>query len=96
MQTLEAVIKNAAKQIMDVARAECRQEMLERLGASTNGVKNGKKRKASPPQLCPAPKCKNKAAPVFGMLCRDHKGTPKATVAKWREARRKAAEKARN
>jgi hypothetical protein len=27
------------------------------------------------------------------MVCKKHKGAPKATVAKWREARRKKAKK---
>ena len=45
-------------------------------------------RKKAPVQLCPSPGCVNRAAPVFGMLCASHKGTPKATVTKWRAARR--------
>ncbi len=52
-----------------------------------------KQRRKSPLQLCPSPGCKNAAAPVFGMLCAAHKGTPKRIVAAWRAARR--AKKAR-
>lgn len=52
------------------------------------------KRRKGPIQLCPAPGCKERAAPVFGMLCKKHKGTPKKVVAKWRTARKaKAAKK---
>lgn len=45
-------------------------------------------RRKGPIQLCPAPRCAARAAPVYGMLCTKHKGTPKPIVAKWREARR--------
>lgn len=47
-------------------------------------------RKPSKPQLCPVPGCKNRAAPVFGMVCAKHKGTPKAKIKQYRDARRKA------
>jgi hypothetical protein len=53
-----------------------------------------KARKKGPIQLCPAPGCKERSAPVFAMLCKKHKDTPKTTVAKWREARRAKAKKA--
>src|SRR5438270_10406085 len=43
---------------------------------------------ARPKQLCPVPGCKNPAAPVFGMVCADHKGVPKAKIKKYRLARR--------
>lgn len=46
-----------------------------------------------PAQMCPVPKCRNRAAPVFGMLCTQHKNTSKKLVAKYREARRKAQKK---
>ena len=39
-------------------------------------------------QLCPVPGCKNPAAPVFGMVCKDHKDVAKAKIKKYREARR--------
>ena len=48
-------------------------------------------RKKPPVQLCPVPKCNNRAAPVFGMVCRDHKNVPKAKLRKYRELRRQAA-----
>jgi hypothetical protein len=39
-----------------------------------------KKRRSSKrtPLLCPVPGCTNKAAPIFGMVCKDHKDLPKA------------------
>lgn len=50
-------------------------------------------RRKAPIQLCPAPDCKERAAPVFGMICGKHKSASKKTVASWRAARR--ARKAR-
>lgn len=47
-----------------------------------------KPRKKAPLQLCPVPGCKNPAAPIFGMVCAKHKDLPKATIKKYREARR--------
>jgi hypothetical protein len=47
-------------------------------------------RKAAPKQLCPVPGCKNPAAPVFGMVCSEHKNLPKAKIKAYREARRQA------
>jgi hypothetical protein len=46
-----------------------------------------------PKQLCPVPGCSNPAAPVFGMVCAKHKDVPKATIKKYREARRAAKQK---
>jgi hypothetical protein len=45
-------------------------------------------RRKGPIQLCPVPGCKNRAAPVFGMVCAKHKDLPKALIKKYREARR--------
>jgi hypothetical protein len=52
-------------------------------------------RRAAPKQLCPVPGCKNPAAPVFGMVCSEHKGLPKAKIKAYREARRQAKVKAK-
>jgi len=41
-----------------------------------------------PKQLCPVPGCKNPAAPVFGMVCAQHKGIAKAKIRQYREQRR--------
>jgi hypothetical protein len=55
-----------------------------------------RKRRKGPIQLCPVPGCANRAAPVFGMVCAKHKDLPKATIKKYREARRaKKASKAK-
>jgi hypothetical protein len=47
-----------------------------------------KPRRKAPAQLCPSPGCKERAAPVFSMLCSAHKDAPAKTVASWRAARR--------
>jgi hypothetical protein len=41
-------------------------------------LKKNKRRGKRAPRLCPVPGCPNKGAPVFGMMCKDHKGLPKA------------------
>lgn len=44
--------------------------------------------KKIPPQFCPVPGCKNKAAPIFGMVCAKHKNVSKAKIKEYREARK--------
>ena len=51
-------------------------------------VKRTAARKKPPRQLCPVPGCKNPAAPVFGMVCKDHKNVAKSKIKKYREERR--------
>ena len=49
----------------------------------------GKKPRKKPPvQLCPVPGCRSPAAPVYGMVCAQHKDIPKAKIKKYRDARR--------
>jgi len=45
-------------------------------------------RRKAPIQLCPVPGCKNRAAPVFGMVCSEHKNVSKARIRAYRQARR--------
>ena len=58
------------------------------LALATGWVATKKPRKKAPKQLCPVPGCSNPAAPVFGMVCADHKDVAKAKIKKYREARR--------
>jgi hypothetical protein len=46
------------------------------------------KRTARKKQICPVPGCKNVAAPIFGMVCKDHKNVAKSKIKKYREERR--------
>ena len=57
-------------------------------------VKRTAERKKPPRQLCPVPGCKNVAAPIFGMVCKDHKNVAKSKIKKYREERKAKAGKA--
>jgi hypothetical protein len=59
-----------------------------RKGAIADSAALRRQRRKGPIQLCPVPGCKNRAAPVFGMVCSQHKDLPKATIKKYREQRR--------
>jgi hypothetical protein len=56
---------------------------------------SGRPRKKPPKQLCPVTACKNPAAPVYGMVCAQHKNLPKAKIKKYRALRRAKKEKAK-
>ena len=75
-------------QAMTAARS--RVEAALEAGAVGNGVP-ASVRKRRPEQMCPVPYCRNVAAPVFGMVCGKHKDVAKATIAKYRAARRAKA-----
>ena len=62
---------------------------VEAATPSAPAARAGAKKKR-PKQLCPVPGCKNLAAPVFGMVCKDHKNVAKSKIKKYR-AERKAA-----
>jgi len=47
-------------------------------------------RKKPPKQLCPVPGCQNVAAPIFGMVCKEHRKVAKSKIKKYREERRTA------
>jgi hypothetical protein len=49
--------------------------------------------KKRPKQLCPVPGCKNPAAPVFGMVCAEHKNVSKAKIREYRAKRRAAKDR---
>ena len=51
-------------------------------------VKKSAEKKKPPKQLCPVPGCKNPAAPIFGMVCKEHKNVAKSKIKKYRERRR--------
>ncbi len=58
------------------------------LAAAATATATKKPRKKMPPQFCPVPGCKNKAAPIFGMVCSKHKDVAKSKIKKFREARK--------
>jgi hypothetical protein len=51
-------------------------------------------RKKPPLQLCPVPGCQNAAAPIYGMVCAEHRHVAKTTIRQYREQRRAAKAKA--
>ena len=48
----------------------------------------GRPRKKPPIQYCPVPGCKNRAAPVFGMVCGEHRKVAKSLIKKYRAERK--------
>jgi hypothetical protein len=56
--------------------------------APSTPAASAQKRKSPPKQLCPVPGCKNVAAPVFGMVCKDHRNVAKSKIEKYRKERR--------
>lgn len=56
--------------------------------AAPAGQFSTQKRKSPPKQLCPVPGCGNAAAPVFGMVCKDHRNVAKSKIEKYRKERR--------
>lgn len=94
MKEIESILRTFANEIETVvrkgvlAKLGLGPELRRAQGSVKTVLAEVKKRRKGPVQLCPSPGCKSPAAPVFGMLCAKHKGTAKATVAKWRAARR--------
>lgn len=102
MNEIEILIGRFTNDLYQLLRAEVNQKLVARVvaefgpgatpaGGVTRGrvaLANGKTRRKGPIQLCPIPGCKNRAAPVFNMVCGKHKDLPKATIKKHREARR--------
>ena len=97
MKEIEDILRKYGAEIETLVRDKTLAQLglrpqLKSVQGKVNAVLSEiKKRKKGPKQLCPAPGCKRPAAPVFNMLCTQHKDAAKATVAKWREARRKKA-----
>jgi hypothetical protein len=82
------------RQALDQARAAVESALgVRRPGrpAKIAPLSTGAKvRKKLPKQFCPVPGCKNPAAPVFGMVCANHKDVAKTKIRKYREARKAA------
>ncbi len=57
-------------------------------GVASVAAKSGAAKKSRPKQFCPVPGCNNVAAPVFGMVCKDHRNVAKSKIAKYREERK--------
>lgn len=106
MNEVQKRIEKFVSELIDYVRAEVRAEMLEAITGGSRSIHTRvgakklidgisvvqRQRRKGPVQLCPIPNCKNRAAPVFGMVCAAHKGTPKALIKKYRDARRASKE----
>lgn len=72
----------------DVGAARGRKAAAVSAGPSTLTAAGSVRRR--PKQLCPVPGCTGVAAPVFGMVCAQHKDLPKAKIKEFRAQRRAA------
>ncbi len=100
MSDISSLVESFTNQLMALMESQtldrARAAVESALGAGRPGrpakvlplVLGRKSRKKAPLQLCPVPGCKNPAAPVFGMVCADHKNVAKAKIKKYREARK--------
>lgn len=90
---LQALVRDFAQRVTDIVELALVEQMRAVVLDSLDG-KTLKLHSARPaPQLCPVPNCQKRAAPVFGMVCSDHKDLPKAKIRQYREARRAAKTK---
>ena len=67
---------------------------LGRPAVASVATKPATAKKGRPKQFCPVPGCENVAAPVFGMVCAEHKNVAKSKIKKYREERRTTPAKA--
>jgi len=79
--------------VIDALADSLKQSMfVARLGSGTSVPralrKESKVHKPRAKQICPVPRCKGLAAPIFGMVCSQHKDVPKSSIQKYREQRR--------
>lgn len=81
-------VSRATAIIENEVRTKVRDQVLSALVRSGGLTVSKKPRRKGPIQLCPVPGCKHRAAPVFGMVCADHKSVAKTRIKKYREARR--------
>ena len=103
MSDLESLVSRFTEQLATLIEAQVNERALASVQSAFPGRSSGrrgrppkglvlagvsKKRRKGPIQLCPVPGCKNRAAPVFGMVCAKHKDLPKAKIKQYREARR--------
>ncbi len=91
-------IESMTRQFVSTVQAAIEQMTADRIrdalgsigGAGKRGPGRppGKAKRKLPIQYCPVPGCKNRAAPVFGMVCGTHRGVSQAKIKKYRDQRR--------
>jgi hypothetical protein len=97
MSDIRSLVENFTNQLAALVESQARAAVESALGVRRPGrparslslATAVKTRKKPPKQFCPVPGCKNVAAPVFGMVCSDHRDVAKAKIKKYREARRR-------
>ena len=91
---IQAVI-DAEREAVAKANYEATQRTLARIAIMSGGLGRltKKTRRKGPIQICPVPKCTNRAAPVYGMVCARHKDVSKLVIKRYRAVR--AAKKAK-
>ncbi len=87
---VEDFVHNLSAEIERQKREEIAGIVLGAVSGGRAGARKAHGRRKGPIQLCPVPRCKKRAAPVFHMVCGDHKDLPKTKIAKYREERRRA------
>jgi hypothetical protein len=80
--------KNVAKSKIAKYRKARKAKLEMKTPAEISAPKASRKPRAT--VYCPVPGCKGIAAPVFKMMCRDHKDVAPSKVAKYRKARKEA------
>ena len=96
MNDVRSLVEDFASKLAVAVERQALERARELLGRTLGGSDRGntiawsgvRRRRKLPRQLCPVPGCANTAAPVFGMVCAEHKDVPKVKLAKYREARR--------
>jgi|SRR5579871_440129 len=102
MNSIESFVEEFTSRLAALVESQTLERAREAVESALGGTRGGRAPKVSaialsrnprkklPKQFCPVPGCKNLAAPVFGMVCSEHKGVAKAKIKKYREARRAA------
>jgi hypothetical protein len=90
MTDIKKLIQQFSSDIVTAVRREAVAEFVAKFNGPLPAVRMAPKkpRRKGPIQLCPVPGCKGRAAPVFGMVCINHKDVSKAKIKAYREARR--------
>jgi hypothetical protein len=86
-----AVEENVLRKTVEAATAVFRSAKFPHgLATASRHVTLGAAVPARAKQLCPVPGCQGLAAPIFGMVCGDHRNVAKLKIARYRAERRAA------
>ncbi len=95
---ISALIESFASQLVAITEAAAAERIqaaladafgaAQKRGSGRTTVAGLGAKAGRPKQLCPVPGCRNAAAPVFGMVCAEHKNVPKAKIKQYRQARK--------